>query len=249
MRKLLFIVLLCVTLLPCGAQPSNSVKRVLFVLTSHGALGSTGKPTGFYLSEVTHPYEILSEAGIAVDFVSPLGGRPPVDGLKLEDSINHAYWDDPEFQRKLSTTRRPQDVSAQSYDAIFYAGGHGTMWDFPDNEALAGLTSRIYANGGIVAAVCHGPAGLLNVKAPDGTYLIAGREVTGFSNEEEAAKNLTEVLPFLLQERMAEKGALYTSAPKFQEHCVVSGRLITGQNPASASAVGRALVEMLTRGL
>jgi len=215
------------------------------VLTSHGVKGSTGEPTGFYLSEVTHPYEVLTRAGYEVDFVSPKGGRPPVDGLKLDDPINAAFWKNPAMQRRLDSTLRPDQVRPEDYEAIFYAGGHGTMWDFADNVELAALAARIYADGGVVAAVCHGPAGILNIKAPDGSFLIAGRDVTGFSNEEEEAAKLTEVVPYLLEDQLKARGALYSKAEKFQKHCVVSGRLVTGQNPASAGAVGEAIVKLL----
>lgn len=231
-------------MLGAGAETFEP-ERILFVLTSHGVKGSTGEPTGFYLSEVTHPYEILTRAGYEVDFVSPKGGRPPVDGLKLDDPINAAFWKDPAMQRRLDSTLRPDQVRPEDYEAIFYAGGHGTMWDFADNVELAALASRIYADGGVVAAVCHGPAGILNIKAPDGSLLIAGRDVTGFSNEEEEAAKLTEVVPYLLEDELKARGARYSKAEKFQKHCMVSGRLVTGQNPASAGAVGEAIAELL----
>lgn len=224
------------------AQPA---KRILFVLTSHGVKGSTGEPTGFYLSEVSHPYEVLSRAGAKIDFVSPKGGRPPVDGLKLDDPVNRAFWENPDRQRDLDQTMRPEQVKASDYDAIFFAGGHGTMWDFADNTELAEIAAEVFESGGVVAAVCHGPAGLLNIKLENGRYLIADREVTGFSNEEEEAAGLTDVVPFLLADELSKKGARYSCAPKFEEHLVVDGRLVTGQNPASAKAVGQTIARLL----
>ncbi len=228
-----------------SAQEPAPEKRILFVLTSHGVKGSTGEPTGFYLGEVSHPYKVLTNAGARIDFVSPKGGRPPVDGLKLEDPINREFWENPARQRDLDTTLRPDQVKAADYDAIFYAGGHGTMWDFADNAELARLAGEIYHSGGVVAAVCHGPAGLLNVKLPDGSLLVAGRKVTGFSNEEEEAAQLTDVVPFLLADELIKRGGKYSCAARFEEHLVVDGRLVTGQNPASATAVGQAIADLL----
>ncbi|MBI3928850.1 MAG: type 1 glutamine amidotransferase domain-containing protein [Armatimonadetes bacterium] len=183
--------LIALLLLSTPAWPDSP--RILFVLTSHGQLGDTGRPTGFYLSEVTHPYEYLSGKGYAIDFVSPQGGEPPVDGVKLDDPINQKLYDDPVFRQKLKTTLRPDQVDPDQYAAIFFAGGHGTMWDLPGNEQLAAITRAIYLKDGVVAAVCHGPAGLLNVRLPDGSFMIAGQAVTGFSNSEERSVGLENV--------------------------------------------------------
>lgn len=219
--------------------------KVLFVLTSHGVKGSTGQPTGYYLGEVSHPWEVLHEAGYEIDFVSPQGGEPPVDGLHLQDPVNEAFWTHPVYRSKVANTRRPDQINPADYAAIFYAGGHGTMWDFPDHEGLAKLAAAIYEQGGIVAAVCHGPAGLVNVRLSDGSYLIAGKRVNAFTNEEEAAVKLEDVVPFRLETMLIERGAIFEKSPLWQAHLTVDGRLITGQNPASAKGVGQAILEAL----
>jgi putative intracellular protease/amidase len=220
-------------------------KKVLLALTSHDRLGDTGKPTGAYLSEVAHPYDVLTRAGFAVDFVSPRGGKPPLDGLDKPDPVSRAFLADPAIQGRLADSARARDVDPAGYDAIVYAGGHGTMWDFPDDAALAGIASAIYQKGGVVAAVCHGPAGLLNVRNPDGTYLLAGKEVAGFTNSEEKAAGLTEVVPFLLADELTRRGATHRPGADWQENVVVSERLVTGQNPASATGVAEAVVKLL----
>jgi putative intracellular protease/amidase len=226
----------------------SGTRTVLLVLTSHDQLGGTGRSTGFYLPEVAHPWKVLSEAGFQVDLASPAGGRPPMDGADLTDPVQQAFLDDPEMARKLDATLRVQDVDAADYAAIVYVGGHGTMWDFPDDRTLAGIARDIYEAGGAVAAVCHGPAGLVNITLSDGSYLVAGKNVAGFTNSEEAAAGLTDVVPFLLQSTLEERGAKHTGAANWEPHVVVDGRLVTGQNPASATGVGEALVKVLNDG-
>jgi putative intracellular protease/amidase len=145
----------------------------------------------------------------------------------------------------VENTLTPAQVEPSHYDAIFFAGGHGTMWDFPDNERLARIAATIYEQGGIVGAVCHGPAGLVNIKLTDGSHLIAGKTVAGFTNEEEAAVGLSDVVPFLLVSKLSDRGAIHTKANNFQAHVVVSDRLVTGQNPASAKGVGVEMVKLM----
>jgi putative intracellular protease/amidase len=163
----------------------SASKKVLFVLTSHDKKGS--EPSGYYLPEVTHPHAKLTAAGIAVDFVSPKGGKPPVDGLDLTDPVNAAFWNDPALRGQVDHTRTPDQVRAQDYDAIFFAGGHATMWDFPDDARLQRLAAAIYEQGGLVSAVCHGPAALVNLKLSNGKYLVDGKDVAAFTNDEERA--------------------------------------------------------------
>ncbi|MUL36325.1 type 1 glutamine amidotransferase domain-containing protein [Gloeocapsopsis dulcis] len=220
-------------------------RRILIVVTSHEELGNTGKKTGFYLSEATHPYDVFSRAGYEVDFVSPKGGKAPMDGVKLEDPLNKAFLDDPEKVKQVENTLQPSQIEANQYDAIFYAGGHGTMWDFPNNEELAQIAANIYEQGGVVGAVCHGPAGLVNIKLANGEYLIKGKTVSGFTNEEEAAVELTEAVPFLLESKLKEQGAEFTKAANFEPHVVKSDRLVTGQNPASAASVAEQMLELI----
>jgi putative intracellular protease/amidase len=222
-------------------------QRVLFVLTSHDTLGNTGKETGFYLPEMTHPYEAFEQAGIEVEFVSPKGGKAPMIGVDLQDPSNKAFLDDAAKVAKVEQTLTPAAVSASRYDAIFYVGGHGTMWDFPQNSELAAIAAQIYEAGGVVGAVCHGPAGLIPVHLSNGQPLVAGKTVAGFSNAEEVAVGLADVVPFLLADKLTALGATHTQADNFQAHVEVSDRLVTGQNPASARGVGEQMVALMGR--
>ena len=223
--------------------------RILFVLTSHDRKGPVDAadvaPSGFYLSEVTHPHKVLSEAGYAVDFVSPKGGKTQVDGLDLDDPVNVAFWNDPVLRGATENTLAPSQVDAGAYAAIFYAGGHATMWDFPNSAELAAIAARIYERGGVVAAVCHGSAGLVNLKLSDGRYLVDGKDVSAFTNHEERAVGLYDTVPFLLADALRERGARHLPAPDFQAQVVVSDRLVTGQNPASAKGVAEAMLPLL----
>lgn len=218
-------------------------QKILIVLTSHDKKGD--QPSGYYLSEATHPHRVFREAGYEVDFVSPKGGKAPVDGLDLKDPINAAFWNDAQARSAVENTRKPSEVSADSYVAIFYAGGHAAMWDLPSDARLAAIAAEIYERGGVVGAVCHGPAGLVNVKLSSGEYLVAGKDVSAFTNDEERAVELEGVIPFSLADRLTERGARHHPAPNFQAKVVVSERLVTGQNPASATGVAEAMVAKL----
>ena len=220
-------------------------QKVLIVLTSHDTLGDTGKETGFYLPEVTHPSDAFTKAGLMVDFVSPKGGKAPMVGIDLEDPLNKAFLDDSEQVLRVENTLNPAQINPAEYGAIFYAGGHGTMWDFADNDRLAEIAATIYEAGGIVGAVCHGPAALVNLKLSDGKYLVADKTVAAFTNEEEAAVGLTDIVPFLLESTLIERGAKFTKVPNFQVCVVACDRLVTGQNPASAAGVGERMVELI----
>lgn len=219
--------------------------KILIVLTSHNTLGNTGKETGFYLPEVSHPVAVFDRAGYSVDYVSPQGGKAPMIGIDRTDPLNVAFLDNPEKIAQVENTLHPSQVDPAQYDVIFYAGGHGTMWDLPQNSDLDAIAAAIYEQGGIVSAVCHGPAGLVNIRLANGAYLVSGKTVASFTNEEEAAVGLTEVVPFLLENKLIERGATVEKAPNFQPQVVVSDRLITGQNPASASPVAEAIVTLL----
>jgi len=220
-------------------------QKVLIVLTSHDTLGETGKETGFYLPEVTHPLDAFTQAGLTVDFVSPKGGKAPMVGIDLEDPLNKAFLDDLEQVARVENTLNPAQIDPAEYGAIFYAGGHGTMWDFADNRELARIAAAIYEAGGIVGAVCHGPAALVNLKLSDGEYLVANKTVAAFTNEEEAAVELTDIVPFLLEAKLIERGANFTKVANFQVCVVECDRLVTGQNPASAAGVGEKMVELI----
>lgn len=221
------------------------VRPVLIVLTSHGQKGNTGQATGYYLSEVTHPLAVLHEAGLPVEFASIQGGEPPVDGLDLNDPVNARYWADADFRQAVRTTPKLADVDPARYSAVLYAGGHGTVWDFPDSPAVQSLTRAVYEQGGVVAAVCHGPSALVNVRLTGGAYLVSGKRLAAFTDAEEQAVGLAEVVPFLLASTLAERGALHQAGANWSEQVVVDGRLVTGQNPQSAHGVGVALRSLL----
>ena len=220
-------------------------QKVLFVVTSHDKKGD--KPSGFFLSEATHPHHVLSEAGYAIDFVSPKGGKAPIDpdSMDLKDPINAAFYGDESLRGAIERTKSPAQVSASDYAALFYAGGHAAMWDLPDNPQLTALAAKIYEAGGVVGAVCHGPAGLVNVKLTNGAYLVANKDVAAFTNDEERAVELDTAIPFSLADRLRERGARHHAAPNFQAQVVVSERLVTGQNPASAKGVAEAMLKLL----
>ncbi|MBN0043414.1 type 1 glutamine amidotransferase domain-containing protein [Streptomyces actuosus] len=209
--------------------------KVLFALTSHDRLGDTGRSTGFYVPEVAHPAEVFRAAGWDIAFVSVAGGTPPRDGIKPDDTVTARFL--AAHEAELSATPTADRLDPGDYDVVFFAGGHGTMWDFPKAEALARLAAGVYERGGVVAAVCHGPAALVNLTLDDGTHLVAGKRVSAFTNEEEAAVGLADVVPFALETALIERGADFTKAGNFAEHAVADGRLVTGQNPASAARV------------
>jgi putative intracellular protease/amidase len=219
--------------------------RILIVLTSHSTLGTTGKPTGAYLSEVAHPWKAFAKAGFAIDFASVKGGQVPLDGVDRKDPVNAELLDDTATMARLHASLAPAAIDPAKYDAMFYAGGHGTMWDFPGEATLAKAAAAIYEHGGVVAAVCHGPAALTEIKLSTGAYLVAGKQVAAFTNDEESAVGLTDVVPFLLADRLIERGATHVPAAKWAANVVVSERLVTGQNPQSAAGVGEAVVALL----
>ncbi|MGC4041872.1 MAG: type 1 glutamine amidotransferase domain-containing protein [Flavobacterium sp.] len=231
-----------------GAQNLDSMKKkILFVVTSHDQKGNTGEKTGFYLSEVTHPWEVLTAAGYEIDFVSPKGGKAPIDGFNLQDAANKKFWEDQTYRQKIENTMKPSEVDPSKYIAIHYAGGHGTMWDFADNKQLAKIAASIYENGGIISAVCHGPAGLVNIKLSNGKFLVEGKKINAFTNEEEVAVKLDKVVPFLLESKLIERGAIFEKSGLWQSHVVTDQRVITGQNPQSAKAVGEAVLAQLVQ--
>lgn len=223
----------------------NMSKKILFVVTSHDKKGNTGEATGFYLSEVSHPWEILTKAGYEIDFVSPKGGKAPIDGFNLGDPVNKKFWEDAVYRNKIEKTLKPSEVNPANYAAIHYAGGHGAMWDFADNKELAAIAAKIYEQNGIVSAVCHGPAGLVNIQLSNGKYLVDGKKINAFTNEEEIAVKLDKEVPFLLESKLIERGAIFEKSGLWQEHVVSDQRVVTGQNPQSAKALGEAVLEQL----
>jgi len=249
MKKKAFLLFLLFTIGLANAQTKkskNMKQKILFVVTSHDKKGDTGENTGYYLGEVSHPWEVLHKAGYEIDFVSPKGGNPPVDGFDLKDPVNKEFWESKD-KNKIDHSLQPSQVNTDEYSAIFYAGGHGAMWDFADNTELANIASKIYENGGIVAAVCHGPAGLVNIKLNNGKYLVDGKKINAFTNEEESEVKLTNVVPFLLEDKLKERGAKFEKSGLWQNHVVTDQRVITGQNPQSAKSVGEAILKELKK--
>ena len=223
--------------------------KVLMVLTSHDRLGDTGRKTGFWLEEFAAPYYVLRDAGVDVTLASPKGGQPPVDPKSDEPDAQtpamKRFRSDPAGQRALANTAKLSTVSADDYDAVFYPGGHGPLWDLAEDPHSIALIERFYAAGKPVGAVCHGPAALRHTKGPDGAPLVKGKNVTGFANTEEAAVGLTDVVPFLIEDALKADGGKYSKAQDWASHAVVDGNLVTGQNPASSEASAKALLERL----
>ncbi len=235
----------------CAARPTagsnvNRPPRVAIVLTNHGQLGDTGKPTGFFLSEATHPHDVFRAAGFEIEFLSPKGGVAPMDGVDRSDPINAAFLDDASLVKLTRSTTAISAVDPARYDAIFFSGGHGTMWDFPSDPGVQSLIRAVYERGGVVAAVCHGPAALVEARLSDGSYLVAGKEISAFTDEEEMAVKLEKVVPFALESTLRSRGARFVEAPNFERKVAVSERVVTGQNPASAAGVAESVV-MLVR--
>lgn len=224
-------------------------RLILFVITSHAELGDTGKQTGYYLPEVTHPHRALVNRGFAVDFASPRGGKPPVDpgSVQKSDDVSRKFLATEAWCEALENSLRPDQVDPGRYRGIFFAGGHGAMWDFAGHSALGEITSSIYLRGGIVATVCHGAAALVDVRIGD-QFLVAGKTVTCFTNEEETAVALADVVPFLLEDKLRARGATIIPASPFRPQVVTSERLVTGQNPASAEGVGLAVAKLVEGG-
>lgn len=223
--------------------------NILMVLTSHEQLGDTGQKTGFWLEEFAAPYYVFEDAGALMTLASPQGGQPPMDPKSgAEDAQTDAtrrFNDDSAAQRALSTTVPLSEVNPEDYDALFYPGGHGPLWDLAEDTLSIALIERFLEQGKPVAAVCHAPAVLRHPKGNDGKPIVSGKRVTGFSNSEEAAAKLTDVVPFLVEDMLTANGGHYTSADDWQSHVEIDGLLITGQNPASSEATARALVERL----
>lgn len=224
------------------------LRKVLIAITSHGTLGeNSGDSTGYYLSEVSHAYYVFKEAGFQVDFASPEGGTSPVDGYNLEDSYNKRFVEDEDAQQAIRNSMPVETVNPEDYRAIYYAGGHGTMWDFPGNKKFQEISRSIYEQGGVVSAVCHGPSALVNIRLSDDSYLVNGKQVAAFTNEEEKRSGQEEVVPFLLETKLEDRGATVKTAAPWQKQVVSDGRLITGQNPASAKEAASRVVKMLSK--
>jgi putative intracellular protease/amidase len=229
---------------------ANANKRILVVVTSHDSLGSTGEKTGFWLEELATPYYVFRDAGHSVDLASPRGGTAPYDPKSLDREGSRPasvvrFLADKDAMAAIERTQPLASIDPSAYAAVFIAGGHGTMWDLPEDARLAAILQAIDTAGGVVSAVCHGPAGLVAAKRKDGRPLVAGRKVTGFTNQEEDAVKLTGIVPFALETRLRELGGEYVGGAMWQSHAVADGNLVTGQNPASSEKVARLVLERL----
>lgn len=223
-------------------------KKILVVLTSVAKYPTLNRATGLWLGEAVHFVKKVEAAGFEVDYVSPKGGYVPIDphSLAMADDTDWQWYQDSAFMSRLGATLKPEQVRSEDYLAIYYAGGHGVVWDFPDNPELQALSREIYEQGGYVSSVCHGAAGLLNIKLGDGSLLIAGKQVTGFSNEEEKLVELDQYVPYLTETELVKRGALYQkAAAPWAPFAVQDQRVITGQNPASGGPVADLLLAHL----
>jgi putative intracellular protease/amidase len=227
----------------------EKMKKILFVLTSHDELGSTGEKTGFWIEEFAAPYYLLKDKGVEITLVSPKGGQPPIDPKsELPDFQTPAtvrFNGDKETQEVLSKTLKLASVNQADYDAVFYPGGHGPLWDLAEDEYSTSLIEAFIKNDKPVAAVCHAPAVFKNTKNADGTPLVNGKKVTGFSNTEEEAVQLTDVVPFLVENMLKENGGIFSKGEDWNPYAVEDGLLITGQNPASSELVAELLLKHL----
>lgn len=223
--------------------------KILMVLTSHDALGDTGKKTGFWLEEFAAPYYVFKDAGAELVLASPKGGKPPLDPKSdapdAQTDATRRFKADADAQKALAHTAPLAQVSAADFDAVFYPGGHGPLWDLAEDKNSIALIEAMAKAEKPVAAVCHAPGVLRHVKNPDGSPFVQGKNVAGFTNSEEKASGLTEVVPFLVEDMLKESGGLYAKAADFQPHVVVDGRLITGQNPASSAPAAERLLALL----
>jgi putative intracellular protease/amidase len=223
--------------------------NILMVLTSHDQLGDTGKKTGFWLEEFAAPYYAFKDAGAHITVVSPKGGQPPLDPKSdapdAQTDATRRFKSDPAAQAELAHTGKLSVVTGKEFDALFYPGGHGPLWDLADDPDSIKLIESMSAAGKTVSAVCHAPGVFRHAKAADGSLLVKGKKVTGFTNTEEAAVQLTDIVPFLVEDMLLKNGGLYSKGPDWQSYVVTDGKLITGQNPASSEAAAHAVLHQL----
>ena len=226
---------------------TSGSKKILVALTNQSVLGETGRPTGWWLPELSHFYWELKKEGYEFDFVSPKGGKAALDPASVDrsDADNDKFLETDDFER-TKTTKTPGEVNFEEYDLIYYPGGHGPMWDLAKDEKIADIAKSIYESGGVVAAVCHGPAGLLPIRLSDGSFLISGKRVTSVSNLEEMLVWKHKAMPFMLETALKEHGAKYSKGLPGLSHVEVDGRLLTGQNPRSTTALAKEIAKILS---
>jgi putative intracellular protease/amidase len=224
--------------------------KILMVLTSHDKLGNTGKKTGFWLEEFAAPYYTFKDAGATITLASPLGGQPPLDPksdtLETQTEDTQRFKADPAAQTVLAHTLKLGEVAASDFDAVFYPGGHGPLWDLAEDKSSIALIEATLAAGKPVALVCHAPGVLRRVKAANGDPVVQGKAVTGFTNTEEQAAGLTEIVPFLVEDMLKQNGGHYAKVADWQPYVVKDGLLITGQNPASSAPAAKELLQQLS---
>lgn len=225
--------------------------KILLVVTNHDQLGNTGKKTGWYLPEVAHPCHVFKKEGFEVVFMSPKGGKAPLDPGSVDaskgDEVCKAFLADAAVMADLDNTKKPSDIKPSDFQAIVYAGGHGPMWDLPDNKEIGKLGAQIYEAGGVAAAVCHGVVGFIPVTLSNGQPLVKGSKITCFTNSEETAVQLMEVVPFALESRLKEQGGSFVAGSDWASNVVVSGNIVTGQNPASATGMAEEVAKILKK--
>jgi len=223
--------------------------KILFVLTSHSALGNTGEKTGFWIEEFATPYYVLADAGADITIASPKGGQPPVDPKSeladAQTTSTKRFYEDSTLINKVAYSLKLSDIKQDDFDAVFYPGGHGPLWDLATDKDSIKLIESFYNHQKPIAFVCHAPAALVNVKAKNGEPLIKGKDLTSFSNTEEEAVKLKKIVPFLLEDELKKHGAIYTKGENWTSYVKQDGLLITGQNPASSEAVAKLLLEAL----
>jgi putative intracellular protease/amidase len=226
--------------------------KILMILTSHDALGDTGEKTGFWLEEFAAPYYVLRDAGAEITLASPAGGQPPLDpksdAADAQTDATRRFKEDEAAQKALATTVPLSTVDAAAFDAVFYPGGHGPLWDLAEDADSRRLIESFVSSDRPLGAVCHAPAIFRHTTGTDGKPLVSGRRVTGFTNTEEAAVGLTDVVPFLVEDMLTANGGLYEKGEDWGSHVVVDGRLVTGQNPASSEAAAHELLKLLSFG-
>tara|TARA_Y100001951_G_scaffold94328_1_gene90687 strand:- start:6838 stop:7632 length:795 start_codon:yes stop_codon:yes gene_type:complete len=259
MLKMIFSALLAITLSACVAVPEGKHEasaaipargQILVIMTNHSAYPSRADTTGLWLTELTHFLDIVEAGGYSTVFASPKGGKVPLDerslGWLYMDAAARRHLESPAFRARLENSLPVADIDPAQFEAIYFTGGHGVMWDFPDNPELRRVAESIYAQGGVVSAVCHGVAGLLGLRDAQGRDLLEGRRVTGFSNREELFSGMQSQVPFFLEDRLVAQGARYEKPwLPFTAYAVTDGRIVTGQNPQSAKVVAEALLKRL----
>ena len=261
MKRIVLFAIIATTIMSCKEKnqeketitesvKNEPMKKVLFVLTSHDKLGDTGEKTGFWIEEFAAPYYELADKGVEITIASPEGGQPPIDPKSADPSSStedtKRFDKDSALQEKLANTIKLADVNQVDYDAVFYPGGHGPLWDLASSETSKSLIESFYTNNKPIAFVCHAPAVLKDIKI-NGDYLVKGKKVTGFTNEEEEAVGLTKVVPFLLEDALQANGATFSKGENWAPYAVEDGLLITGQNPASSKLVAQKLLEQLKK--